>query len=105
MTDHVFNFGVIASGSAYEDNPAQMAALDSFLRSRQNAFVAAYKTVYYTKGADKPIVNRKVRVITIESKETIPPNIEGVFVVQLGGEFEQIGGDDEDVGGGNQKLG
>ena len=34
-----------------------------------------------------------------------PPNIEGMFVIKLGGEFQQVGGDNENVGGGHQKLG
>lgn len=60
---------------------------------------------YYAQGVPKKIVTRTVQVNRREVDESILPHIEGMFVVKLGGVFQEIGGDHENVGGGNQKLG
>lgn len=106
MADVVLNFGCIASGSAYENNAASMVALSNYLTAQQNAFVDKYKNNYYQRGNDKPKYKATTKIIMLKSDKSLPPpNIEGMFVVQLGGEFQQIGGEHEDVGGGYQKLG
>ena len=106
MTDVVLNFGRIASGVAYEDNPASMVALSNFITAQQNAFVAAYKNNYYQRGSDLPKRKFVAKVITMKAaKQLPPPNIEVPIIVKLGGEFLQIGGDNENVGGGYQKFG
>ena len=61
---------------------------------------------YWARGADKKIINRVVKINKRATEEMLPPpNIEGMFVIKLGGEFQQVGGDNENVGGGHQKLG
>lgn len=59
----------------------------------------------YRERKAKTRITRSKTVIDQRQKPVIPPTIEPVPIIKLGGEFLQIGGDNENAGGGYQKLG
>ena len=59
----------------------------------------------YREKKNKNKITRTKTIIDQRQKPVIPPTIEPVPIIKLGGEFLQIGGDNENAGGGYQKLG
>lgn len=59
----------------------------------------------YRERKNKSRITHTRTIIDQRQKPVIPPTIEPVPVIKLGGEFLQIGGDNENAGGGHQKLG
>lgn len=59
----------------------------------------------YRERKAKTRITRTKTVIDQRQKPVVPPTIEPVPIIKLGGEFLQIGGDNENAGGGYQKLG
>lgn len=59
----------------------------------------------YRERKTKNRITHTRTIIDQRQKPVIPPTIEPVPVIKLGGEFLQIGGDNENAGGGHQKLG
>lgn len=59
----------------------------------------------YRERKNKNRITHTRTIIDQRQKPVIPPTIEPVPIIKLGGEFLQIGGDNENAGGGYQKLG
>lgn len=59
----------------------------------------------YRERKNKNRITHTRTIIDQRQKPVIPPTIEPVPIIKLGGEFLQIGGDNENAGGGHQKLG
>ena len=59
----------------------------------------------YREIKKKNRITRTRNIIDQRQTSVVPPTIEPVPIIKLGGEFLQIGGDNEIAGGGHQKLG
>lgn len=85
-----------------EPVPATYEIMNYILTSQQ---IRRFILDGYRERKNKNRITHTRTIIDQRQKPVIPPTIEPVPVIKLGGEFLQIGGDNENAGGGYQKLG